>query len=273
MGLDPDSVGRRGATTTMTWTARDAALYALGIGAGHDPEDAVELPFVREEAAYPMMALALGVAGADRPSFGGIDRARFVHSAQVLRMHRPLPLEGTVTLDCDIVGINEVGSGGLVSWRTSGAHGGQALFSMVATGFLIGGGGFGGERPPADEWSEPEGVPDTVLKLPTSSQQALVYRLSGDRNPLHSDPDTARRGGFERPILHGLSLLGAVARVLLRSRVQGLRLLRARFTAPVYPGETIMVHAWGDPTDERVAFRAFGPSGRMVLDRGEVVVG
>lgn len=269
MGLDLQSVGRRGTATSWSWTERDAALYALGIGAGQNPLDPDELPFVCERSVYPTMALAIGVAGGDRPGFGTIDRSRFVHSAQTLEIHRPLPLAGTATLECDIVGIHDVGSGALVSWRTSAEIDGAPLFTMVSTGFLIGGGGFGGEQPAADGWTEPEGPPDLDVPMPTTAQQALVYRLSGDRNPLHSDPATARRGGFARPILHGLSVLGGAVRVLFGARAGDLRRLGARFTAPVLPGDMLRVHGWSRP--DGIAFRVLDDAGRTVVDRGEAI--
>lgn len=270
MGLDLTSIGRRGRTTTWNWDARDAAVYALGIGAGQDPTDPFELPYATEQAAYPTMAMAIGVAGADRPPFGDIDRSRFLHSGQELLMHARMPLQGTVSLDCEISEIHDVGSGALVVWRTDGRVAGEPLFTMRSTGFLVGGGGFGGSRPPREPDTVPSGSPDREAILPTTPAQALLYRLSGDRNPLHSDPEAAARGGFERPILHGLAVLGAACRVILRDRAAELRALRARFTAPVYPGDTLRVRVWEASDPRAWAFQVLRSDGRVVLDRGRV---
>lgn len=268
MGLDRGAIGRRGRTTSLTWTARDSAIYALGIGAGGDPQDMIELPYATERAAYPMMAMAIGVDGADRPRFGDIDRSKFVHSAQELVLHGPLPLAATTQLECQITGIHDVGSGALVTWDTTGTLADEPLFTMRSTGFLIGGGRFGGDPPPPDAWVAPTTPPDQELPLPTSPSQALLYRLSGDRNPLHADPRTAEHGGFSRPILHGLAALAATARVILRGNVDGLRKLSARFTAPVYPGDSLIVRVWRTDEPDAFAFQVAGPDGRLVLDRG-----
>jgi acyl dehydratase len=277
MGLDADLVGRRGRTTRSSWSARDAALYALGIGAGHDPADLDELRFVAEgtiagpQAVYPMMAMAIGVDGADRPSFGDIDRSRFLHAEERLTLHAPLPLEATIELDCEAVELVDKGSGALVGWETRGRLvDGAALFTLRSSGFLRGAGGFAHRPGTSSRWGPPRAAPDAVLPLVTRPEQALIYRLSGDRNPLHSDPGTAMRGGYDRPILHGLSLLGSAARVILGSTASDLRELEARFTAPVLPGEELSVRVWS--TGAESVFQVVTADGRVALDRGRLSV-
>ncbi|MDF2443980.1 MAG: hypothetical protein JWR01_2183, partial [Subtercola sp.] len=219
-----------------------------------------------------------GVEGADRPSFGEYDRTRFVHGSQTLDLHGPLPSAGEVELDCEITGLADKGSGALITWTTTAVLEGSLLFTSAASGFLVGAGGFGADSPeplagtrPSAVRHLPEGPPHRVLPMATRAEQALLYRLSGDRNPLHSDPETAVRGGFTRPILHGLCVLGSAARVVLGDSVDSLTHLEARFTAPVLPGDELSVQSW-EPDARIHLFRASGPGGARVLDRGVVSV-
>jgi acyl dehydratase len=271
MGLDPAAVGRRGRTTRISWDERDSALYALGIGAGRDPVDPIELPFALGRAAYPAMAMALAVAGGDRPAFGEYDRARLVHGGQELEVHAPLPVAGAAVLDCEIVAIEDAGRHGLVTWevRAVGADDGAPLFTSRSTGLLIEGAvGAPPARPPRPA---PSGPPSLELPLPTDPAQALLYRLSGDRNPLHSDPDVAARGGFPRPILHGLATLGAAVRLLTRGAEYHLVAVSTRFRAAVLPGSELTVRVWRDATAE-LRFDALDEDGRAVLDRGRALL-
>jgi acyl dehydratase len=198
--------------------------------------------------------------------FGEYDRARLVHGGQELELHGPIPAEGSASLDCEIVAIEDAGRHGLVTWevRAAGADG-APLFTSRSTGLLIDGAvGAPPARPPRPA---PSGPPSLELPLPTDPAQALLYRLSGDRNPLHADPDAAARGGFPRPILHGLATLGAAVRLLTRGVEDDLVAVSTRFRAAVLPGSALTVRVWRDATAE-LRFDALDEDGRAVLDRG-----
>jgi len=281
MGFDPDIVGRTGEVTRHEWTARDTSLYALGIGAGAatgtDLRYLVENLTGGSQRAYPMMALALGTSFADRPSFGPIDRSQFLHAGQELALHRELPPSGTVQLQAEVTGVYDQGTGAIITWQTQAElitdRGPEPAFTLNASGFLRGAGGFGGPRFDASSQpSVPARAPDRVLSAFTHPDQALLYRLSGDLNPLHADPAIASAGGFERPILHGLCVLGIAARTILDHLGRAdLRGLQCRFTAVVFPGERLSVHTWRDEPDV-VAFQVRNERDAVVVDRGRVTL-
>lgn len=260
-----------------------AILYALGCGAGVDPLDEADLPFVYEEGAFallPSFATVLGHPGFwARALDSGIDWLRVVHGEQGLRLHRRLPPQGSVRGRSRVVEVLDKGEGRgalvYVERRLTDAEGGL-LATLTQTLFCRGDGGFGGpagpaRRPPA----VPERPPERRCSLPTAPQAALIYRLSGDRNPLHADPAVARRAGFERPILHGLATFGLACRALLRSlcpdRPAALTAMDCRFSAPVYPGETVETEIW-DLGEGAYAFRA-RVGERVVLDSGRAELG
>ncbi len=254
-------------------TPRDTILYALSIGLGQDPMDARQLDFVdqhRALRAVPSMAVVLGQPGfwlADPRT--GVDAVRLVHGEQSLVLHAPLPIEGEVIGHTRVTGLLDKGpnKGALLftEKRLLDADG-TLLATTTATVFLRGDGGCGG---PATPQPTPHPIPDTppdlVIDLPTRPEQALYYRLNGDDNPLHADPAIAARAGFPRPILHGLCTLGVVTHALLRGLgdydAAALEQLGLRFSAPVFPGETIRTEMWHSG-----AFRA------RVMERDVVVV-
>lgn len=253
---------------------RDTIFYALSVGLGQDPLDLRQLDFVdhhRRLRALPWMALVLGHPGfwlADPRT--GVDPVMVVHGEQDLEIHAPLPIEGEVIGRTAIIGLIDKGPGRgallLSRKQVLDAASGAVLATTRSTSFLRGYGGFGGPTGPVrPAHILPETAPDIVCDLLTRPEQALYYRLNGDDNPLHADPQTAERARFPRPILHGLCTLGVVGHALLRSlweydetRCRGLRL---RFTAPVLPGETIRTEVWRDGS-----FRA------RVVERDVVVV-
>ncbi len=257
---------------------QDSALYALSLGAGQDPMDAEDLRFVTEGAAMralPSMAVVLGYPGFWlRDPATGVDAVRLVHGEQSVELHAPLPTEGEVIGRSRVTGLVDRGAGKgalLYSERVIlDAATGTKLATLGQTTFLRGDGGFGGPDGPVRKPApEPEGAPEIVLDLPTRPEMALLYRLNGDHNPLHSDPGIAAKAGFPRPILHGLATFGVVGRALLRA-VCGNDPARfgrmdCRFSAPVFPGETIRTEIW--PTADGAAFRA------RVVERDVVVVG
>ncbi len=250
----------------QTLSKRDCILYALGVGLGNDPLDAAQLRFVLEDrlAALPTMAVVLAYPGFwVKDPATGIDWVRVVHGEQAIMLHRPLPVEAELVGTSRVTGILDKGAGkGAVLYserRISDAATGELYATLAMSTFCRGDGGFGGpsgpSRPPHPI---PERPPDAVCGLPTLSQQALLYRLNGDYNPLHADPAVARAAGFDRPILHGLCTLGVAGHALLRSccnyDATRMRSLALRFSAPVFPGETIRTEMWLEGSV--VSFRA-----------------
>lgn len=265
-------------------TARNAVLYALSVGLGQDPLDARQLDFVdhhRALRALPFMAAVLGHPGfwlADPRT--GVDAVRLVHGEQGIVMHRPFPIGGEVVGRTRVTGLVDKGPGRSAllysEKRVTDAADGTLLATATATVFLRGDGGFGGApgpvRPPHPM---PATAPDHVVDLPTRPEQALLYRLNGDDNPLHADPVVAEAAGFPRPILHGLCTLGVVGHALLRTLGDydpaRFRALDLRFSAPVYPGETIRTEIWdGGAFQARVVERdvLVASHGRAVFNAG-----
>jgi acyl dehydratase len=254
-------------------TQCDTILYALSTGLGADPMDPRQLDFVdqhRSLRAMPSMAVVLGHPGlwiADPRT--GIDALRLVHGEQSITLHGPLPTEGEVVGRTRITGLVDKGPGRgalLYSEKQVLDGAGRLLATAESTIFLRGDGGYGGPSAPVrPPHPAPEGTPDILVDLPTRPEQALYYRLNGDDNPLHADPDFAARAGFPRPILHGLCTMGVVVHALLRALCDydpaGLRSVGLRFSAPVFPGETIRTEIWRNG-----GFRA------RVLERDSVVV-
>jgi acyl dehydratase len=260
---------------TLRW--QDSALYALSLGCGYDPLDESDLRFVTEGAAMralPTMAVVLGYPGFWlRDPRTGVDAVRLVHGEQSLTLHAPLPVQGEIIGRSRVTGLVDRGEGKgalLYSERVIvDATTGAKLATLEQSTFLRGDGGFGGPSGPVKKPApEPEGDPRLIVDLPTRPEMALLYRLNGDHNPLHSDPAVAAKAGFARPILHGLATFGVVGRALLRAVCGGdparFRRTSCRFSAPVFPGETIRTEIW--PRDGAAAFRA------RVLERNLVVI-
>ncbi len=237
-------------------TQRDTILYALSIGFGTDPMDPRQLDFVdhhRTLRAVPSMAVVLGHPGlwAANPDTG-IDALHIVHGEQSITLHAPLPAEGPVIGRTRVTGLVDKGPGRgalMYSEKQVLDGDGRLLATTESTTFLRGDGGYGGPSAPVrPPHPVPEGIPDICVDLPTRPEQALYYRLNGDDNPLHADPDFAARAGFPRPILHGLCTMGVVVHALLRALCDydpaALRSVGLRFSAPVYPGETIRTEIW-----------------------------
>lgn len=276
MPLDPTAVGTVGRSRTVTWTPKDCALYALGVGAGVD-----ELAFTTDntrdvpQRMLPTMPVTFGVDAGVLKVAGDIDWTRLVHAEQGVELLEPLAVEGTVTTRTRIAQMWDKEKAALVVLETVGSDEAEkALFRTRMALYIRGAGGWGGERGPTNDESAPEGKPDDTVTYATRADQALLYRLNGDRNPLHSDPAFAKRAGFERPILHGLCTYGFAGRAVLHAAAGGdpdrLRSMDARFAAPVYPGDTLHVdlwHAWGG-----VRFQVRTDAGVVVLTDGKATI-
>ncbi len=268
----------------QTYDVRDTLFYALSVGAGGDPVDPVEQRFVFERnlVALPTQSAVLchpGPWGAD-PAFE-IDLPRILYAQQHMELHRPLPVSGRVRGCEKIVGLVDKGAskGVLMTLRRDLVDDatGEPLATLHATTMLRGDGGcgvtLGSTQAPH---AVPDRAPDRRTEFATLPQLALLYRLNGDMNPIHADPDLARKLGFERPILHGLCSYAVAALALIETWCVGdatqLRSLGVRFTAPLYPGETLVVESWGDGST--LSFRALSKErGVKVLDNGVAEVG
>ncbi len=256
----------------LAWTDRDAMLYALGVGMGADPLNAQELPFVYENGLKALPTLATVVTFPIRAlAQSGVNFARVVHGEQSVVLHQTMPPEGEATGSSRIKAVYDKGEkGAILILETSLVDkAGAPLATLQSSIFARADGGFGG---PSEGDAPPHQVPqrpaDVSLDFPTRPDQALLYRLSGDRNPLHADPAFATMVGFPRPILHGLCTYGITCRAVMQAYTDfdpaPIRSHQARFSAPVFPGETITVDLWRD--DAVVSFEA------RVKDRDAVVI-
>ena len=261
---------------------RDAIIYALGVGAGlSDDIDETSFLYERRLQVLPTMALVLGTAGFwPMDPRSGLDWLNILHGEQRLVLTRPLDPADTLMGETHITAIADKGPGKPALVRAVKAlktPDGVLVAEATETWVVRGAGGFGGNRDlPGDALpAVPDRDPDHVVNLPTSRVQAATYRLSGDRNPLHIDPETARQVGLERPILHGLSTLGVTARALIHACCDGnaarLSTIAARFTAPVVPGDTIRTEIWREGS--ALHFRATVPEhGTIIVDHGVATI-
>jgi acyl dehydratase len=257
---------------------RDAILYALGVGAGLSSDiDETAFLFERQLQVLPTMALVLGTPGfwpMDPKS--GLDWLNILHGEQRLELHVPLDPAGTMIGETVITDLADKGQGKAALVRAVKqltTPGGTLVAEATETWVVRGAGGFGApQNLPGDPLPPvPQRDPDFEITLPTSPAQAATYRLTGDRNPLHIDPETARSAGLDRPILHGLSTMGLLARAVIHACCGGdaarLHEIALRLTAPVYPGETVRTHIWQDGT--ALHFRAEAVErGIRVIDNG-----
>jgi acyl dehydratase len=262
---------------------RDTMLYALGVGLGADPVDPDQLRFVYEEKlqALPTMAIILGYPGPwhAHPDTG-ITRSHVVHGSQGFRIVKPLPVEGDVIGKTRVTGVADKGKdkGALVMTECTvrDKASGEVICTMTSTTFCRADGGFGGpDGPVATPHKLPDTPPQHTCELPTLPQAALIYRLSGDTNPLHADPVYAARAGYKMPILHGrctFSIAGhAILKTLCGYDPARFISMEGRFSSPVYPGETIRTEMWRDGSV--VSFRSTVPArGVTVLNNGKAEI-
>jgi len=257
------------------WTERDTLLYNLSVGMGR--EMPADLAFVFERGLQSMPTQAAVVAWEDTwQERAGLDITKIVHGEQRVTLHRRLPASGTVRSAFRIAACHDKGPGRgavLLAETVLREPGNDApLATLLSTVFARGDGGFGGPagRGP-DPHPLPQRAPDRTVEIDVRPEQAMFYRLTGDRNPLHVDPAFATAAGFDRPILHGLCTWGMAAAAVVREAcdrdASRLAHFEARFTAPVYPGETLAFDLWFDGA--AVSLRARVPQrGATVLDHG-----
>lgn len=275
MPINPDATGSVGEPTEISWTSKESLLYSLGVGAGVADPTGLELEFTTENSdgikqrALPTIGVVLG--GGRTPDFGSFNPVFLLHAEQEITCHQEIPAEGSGIAIGKVGDIWDKGKAALVYLETGVSDAeGNPLWSTKSGLFLGGEGGWGGDRGPSNDWKAPGREPDHVVSYPTRTDQALLYRLSGDRNPLHSDPTFAKAAGFDTPILHGLCTYGFSGRALLHS-VCGSDPARfgsmgGRFKSPVFPGEVLDVHIWEVGGDSVLFQTRVGE--RVVFDSG-----
>ncbi|MBB1051324.1 3-alpha,7-alpha,12-alpha-trihydroxy-5-beta-cholest-24-enoyl-CoA hydratase [Dietzia sp. CW19] len=266
MPIDLDTaLGAELPSQEFSWTASDVALYALGVGAAADPMDTAGLAYVDDASpkvlpSFATVAATMNVTEAPRVSFPGveIDLAKVVHGSQSVRLHRPIPASGTATTTTTIAEIQDKGSAAVIIQESETVSSdGEKLWTSRSGIFAKGEGGFGGERGSSEKVEYPEREPDHTIEVASLPQQALLYRLCGDRNPLHSDPAFAEAAGFPRPILHGLCSYGLVLRAVidtvLGGDVEKVKGYGVTFGGIFFPGETMRIRVWEEGTRLLVA--------------------
>ena len=276
MPINPDAVGATSSPFATSWTSKDALLYAVGIGAGAD-----ELAFTTENTAgvdqqvFPTFPVVIPGGGGAMRDIGTFNPAMLVHGEQRVTLHKPIPPDGAASVTSRIVGIYDKGKAAVVATETAAIDPlGEPLYTTYMSAFIRGEGGWGGDRGPGGARNvPPEREPDHTVTYQTSPDQAFVYRLSGDRNPLHTDPKFAAMGGFDRPILHGLCSYGFTGRALLHALAGSdparFHHIEGRFSSPVLPGDALTISIWRTADGEAV-FHTAKQDGTVVIDQGLV---
>jgi acyl dehydratase len=285
MPLNPDAVGTVSEPAEAKWTSKDCLLYALGVGAGATDPTGFELEFTTENSkdveqkVLPTMPVVIAPSGGaggggSFSKIGTFDWANLVHGEQSVTLHKPLPVEGTATMTGKVAAMYDKGKAAVVVLENEAvdATDGKPLFTTTMSAFIRGEGGWGGDRGPSGPRNvAPDRAPDEVVSYATRPDQALLYRLNGDRNPLHSDPSFAKLAGFDRPILHGLCTFGFTGRALLHSVCNSdpsrFKSIEGRFSQPVMPGDTLDVKIWVDGNE---AIYQTWVDDHVVLDSGKL---
>ncbi|MGV0700533.1 MaoC/PaaZ C-terminal domain-containing protein [Mycolicibacter sinensis] len=257
MAIDLDvALGAEFGRVEFSWTATNVQLYNLGLGAGSDPMDPRELSYVVDRTpqvlpTFGCVAASFNDVDPPKVSWPGveIDLAKILHASEKVIVPAPLPPSGSARSVSRIVDIWDKGKAAVVVLETSvTSTDGTPLWTQQRSIFARGEGGFGGERGPSTAAEQPDRAPDFEIDIPTAPQQALLYRLCGDRNPLHSDPEFAAAAGFDRPILHGLCTYGMTCKAVVDTALDGdagaVHSFGARFAGVVFPGETLRAHIW-----------------------------
>ena len=282
MPVDPSrALGAELPVIEGRWDQDDVILYHLGVGAGDPPTDPAELRYTYEGglavlpsfATVPPFPALLGVGGVDGLEF---NPALLLHGEHQITLQGPIPTAATVVHRGRVAELWDKGKAALAVVEMVTTDGsGEKLFTNRASLFLRGEGGFGGEPGPPSFSAAPRDEPDIVATSATLPQQALLYRLSGDKNPLHADPGFAAMAGFERPILHGLCSFGVVCKAVVDKVLHGdmtrVAEYRARFSGVVYPGETLVTKIW-DEGDHLLVTAETAERGKSVISNGKVTL-
>ncbi len=253
MPINPDAVGAVGEESQINWTSHDSLLYALGVGAGASDPTGFELEFTTEntrdlpQRALPTQVVVMGMGA--MPDYGDFNLAALLHGDQHIELHQELPPAGSAISQTRVAGIYDKIKAALVVLETNArSHDGKPLWTSRAGLFISGEGGWGGDRGPSNTWQQPDRPADHVTGYDTRTDQALLYRLNGDHNPLHTDPSFSAMAGFETPILHGLCTFGVTGRALLHTLCDSdparFASMSGRFKMPVLPGQRLDVHMW-----------------------------
>ena len=274
MAIDPNAVGQKGQPSKRSWNSKDALLYAVGIGAGTD-----ELQYTTEntkditQKVFPTFAVIIGGGGIPMKEVGSFNPALMVHGEQGIELLGEIPPDGEIESVGECSAIWDKGSAAVLEFTSESRDvaTGQPLLRTKTSLFCRGEGGWGGDRGPSEKLEFPDRSPDKKITYSTREDQALTYRLSGDRNPLHSDPSFAALGGFDKPILHGLCTYGMTGRALLHGLCEGdaarFLSMNARFSKPVIPGDSLTVSMWVD--GQKALFRTENQNDEIVIDQGE----
>ena len=237
----------------ISYSDKDSILYSLGVGLGNDPMNMAELKYVYENSQVALPSMATNFQYHSPLLLkANINFILVVHGEQKLSFSNPLPVSGDFISNAKVIGCYDkgAGKGAVIDVETTIKlkRDNTEICKLVSTTFARGDGGFGGPESPKSKIFRPEGDPDFVHEIKTKPDQALIFRLSGDFNPLHSDPNFAKTAGFEKPILHGMCTYGIACRSLVESVCEGdakrLKKFDCRFSSPVYPGETIVTEMW-----------------------------
>lgn len=277
MGLDPSVIGVEAPPVEFAWSERDVMLYAVAVGAGSaDPTAELNLTTEnsdgREFAVLPTFANI--ITRITRAPIGDVDMTRLVHAAQAMELHRPIPTSGRAVVTATVVEMLDKGTAGVVTQKQVAVNpeDGEPIVTTWQTVLIRGAGGFGGLRGTSERVAMPNRAADAVRVAAVRPEQALLYRLTGDRNPLHSDPAFAERAGFDRPILHGMCTYGFTGRLLVAEFAPDdpsrMRRMEGRFTKPLIPPAEIAVEMWVE--DKAVLFRT-SVEGDFVIDAGRAV--
>lgn len=273
MPINPDAVGEVGTPKKRSWTSKDALLYAVGVGAGTD-----ELAYTTEntkdtqQKVLPTFAVIIGGGGVPMEKVGSFNPALMVHGEQAIELFDEIPADGEIESVGKIIGIYDKGSAAVLEFESTSTNvaTGKPLLKTSMSLFCRGEGGWGGDRGPTEKIEFPDRQPDHQVTYATREDQALTYRLSGDRNPLHSDPSFAAMGGFDKPILHGLCTWGFTGRALLNALCDGnasrFKSMKSRFSKPVIPGDSLTISMWVDGNS--ALFRTTNQNGDVVIDQG-----
>ncbi len=273
MPINPDAVGAKGNPSKRSWTSKDALLYAVGVGAGTD-----ELQFTTEntkdtpQKVLPTFAVIIGGGGAPWDAVGSFNPALMVHGEQGIELFDEIPPDGELESVGECTAIWDKGSAAVLEFESTATNvaTGKPLLKTRTMLFCRGEGGWGGDRGPSEKIEFPDRPADHEVVYTTREDQALTYRLSGDRNPLHSDPSFAAMGGFDTPILHGLCTWGFTGRALLHTLCEGdasrFKKMNSRFSKPVIPGDTLTISMWVD--GNTALFRTTNQDGDVVIDQG-----